>query len=65
VTIPSVTNAGTRENPIAAAEILVDGKVETPFQKILTSSGYYMRGDGNFVDFQKNGVRELSFIVNP
>ncbi len=50
--VPNVTNAGNIENPIAAAELLLDFKIETPLFKQRSTRSYYVRGDGMFVDLQ-------------
>lgn len=46
--VPSITNAGTQQSPIAAAELLLSWKVTTVLQHEQTSSSYYVRGDGYF-----------------
>ncbi len=52
VTIPSVTNAGTTQSPIAAAEVLVKWDVDTVINHEEQSADYYVRGDGTFQTLQ-------------
>ncbi|MBU6374562.1 MAG: hypothetical protein KGQ59_01070 [Bdellovibrionales bacterium] len=51
--IAAVSNAGTREDPIAAAELLISSRVKTTLTHLENSESYYLRGDGSFVDLQK------------
>jgi len=46
--VPSITNAGSTKNPIAAAELLIDATVKTPLNTSRVSASYYVRGDGLF-----------------
>ena len=51
-TIPSITNAGTTQSPLAAAEILVKWDIDTVINHIEQSADYYVRGDGTFQALQ-------------
>jgi len=51
--VPTITNAGSSENPTAAAEVLVSSKVRTPLTHLDNTESYYVRGDGTFVDLQQ------------
>jgi hypothetical protein len=53
VEVPSVTNAGTSINPIAAMEVTVSWKVDTILRHSEGSSSYYVRGDGSFQDLSE------------
>jgi len=55
-TIPTVLNAGTKADPIGAAEILLKWNVRTVMSHIDQSGSYYVRGDGKFVDLS-NGTK--------
>lgn len=46
--VPSITNAGSTQNPIAAAELLIDATVKTPLNTARMSASYYVKGDGMF-----------------
>ncbi len=46
--IPVVTNAGTRGNPVAAAQVNVSWTVDTVLKHQQQSASYYVRGDGAF-----------------
>ncbi len=48
--VPSVTNAGTHEDPIGAAQLQVEWKVNTVMKSEQGSQSYYIRGDGEFMD---------------
>ncbi len=48
VSIPGVTNAGTSESPMAAAEIQVNWSVDNWSKHIEGSQSYYVRADGYF-----------------
>jgi len=52
--IPSVTNAGTADNPIGAVEMLVSWKVDTMLRHREGSSSFYIKGDGSFVDLSED-----------
>ena len=52
VSIPSVTNAGTTENPVAGAQLLIDSKVSTVMNTLQQTESYYVRGDGLFKSLQ-------------
>jgi hypothetical protein len=52
VSIPSLTNAGTADDPIAAAQLLLDSKISTVMNTLQSSSSYYVRGDGGFKSLQ-------------
>lgn len=51
--IPTIMNAGTTENPTAAAEILISSSVRTPLTSLDNTESYYVRGDGAFADLQQ------------
>ncbi|MEN9722634.1 MAG: hypothetical protein RJB38_620 [Pseudomonadota bacterium] len=53
VTIPTISNAGTSENPKAGVELLISSKVRTPMTLIDNSESYYVRGDGLFANLQE------------
>jgi hypothetical protein len=53
VTVPSVTNAGTRENPVGAAQLVINWKVNTVLKDTRTSQAYYMTGLGEFSDLDQ------------
>jgi hypothetical protein len=46
--VPSITNAGTLEAPMAAAEVLVNWSLDNYAKHIEGSQSYYVRGDGYF-----------------
>ena len=48
--VPNITNAGTSESPMAAAEILVNWSLDNYAKHIEGSQSYYVRGDGYFED---------------
>jgi hypothetical protein len=48
VSVPSITNAGTSESPMAAAEILVSWSLDNYAKHIEGSQSFYIRGDGYF-----------------
>ena len=50
--IPTITNSGTTDNPVAAAELLISSQVRTVLSHLDNSESYYVRGDGKFVDLQ-------------
>ena len=52
VSVPSVTNAGSSTNPIAAAQLLIDSKVSTIINTSQNTESYYVRGDGMFKSMQ-------------
>ncbi len=49
VSIPVIMNHGTREAPIAGAEVLVDWTIETPLKSSRSTSSYAVRGDGQLL----------------
>lgn len=51
--IPTVANAGSTVNPMAAAEVLISSQIRTPLTHLDNTESYYVRGDGFFVDLQK------------
>lgn len=48
--VPNVTNAGSSEDPIAAAELMLRYTVKTTLKHSEVTSSFYVRGDGNFKD---------------
>ncbi len=50
---PSITNAGTLENPVAGAELMIDATVKTVLNTAQMTASYYVRGDGLFKDMQE------------
>jgi hypothetical protein len=44
--VPSITNVGTLESPIAGAEVLVKWKLKTVLKSSENSSSFFIRGDG-------------------
>ncbi|MFN7684285.1 MAG: hypothetical protein ACK5QT_02615 [Oligoflexia bacterium] len=48
VSMPSITNAGSLERPLAAAELLIDASVTTIMNTLQMTQSYYVRGDGMF-----------------
>jgi hypothetical protein len=50
VSVPGVTNAGTAQAPLAAAEIQVSWTLESTDKHVEGSQSYYVRGDGYFED---------------
>lgn len=46
--VPAVANAGTKENPLAQAEILVRWNVKTVVKEARTTASFFVRGDGTF-----------------
>lgn len=46
--VPSVTNAGTRLDPVAGMLVTVDWKMQTPLRETDGAQSYYVRGDGLF-----------------
>src|SRR5207245_463280 len=48
--IPNVTNAGTTDQPVAAAEVQLQWTVKTVMKEDRQSTSYYVRGDGYFKD---------------
>jgi len=48
--VPNITNAGSRSNPIAAAEVLLKWQVDTMVKHEEQSASFYIRGDGGFQD---------------
>lgn len=51
-TVASITNAGSRKNPIAAVEIQMQWTLDTIFKHDERSFSYYVRGDGVFQEVQ-------------
>ncbi|MGK5084718.1 hypothetical protein WDW37_15600 [Bdellovibrionota bacterium FG-1] len=49
--VPSITNAGTSANPIAAAEVLLNWKVDTAVKHDERTISFYVRGDGVFSSY--------------
>lgn len=52
VSVPSVSNAGSSTNPVAAAQLLIDSKVSTIINTSQNTESYYVRGDGMFKSMQ-------------
>jgi len=50
--VPNVVNMGTAENPIAAAELLLDIKVSTLFSSDDVSMNYFVKGDGSIQEIK-------------
>jgi len=50
--IPTIANAGSTKNPVAAAEVLISSKIRTPLAHLDNTESYYVRADGAFVDLQ-------------
>ena len=48
--VPSVTNAGTNLDPLAAAELLVKWSIDNPINHAESTESYYVRGDGILKD---------------
>jgi hypothetical protein len=46
--IPNVHNAGTSNDPVAAAEVMVSWNIDTPLTHREESELYYVKGDGEF-----------------
>lgn len=53
--VPSVTNAGSAENPVGAAQLLLSWKVSTPLKHSQNTQSFYVQGDGQFLDLS-NGT---------
>lgn len=51
-TVPSVTNAGTKSDPIAAMELQMQWSVSTMVKSMEQTENYYIRGDGQFSSLQ-------------
>jgi hypothetical protein len=54
--VVSVTNAGSKENPLAAVELSLDWSVETTLKHMGQSVRYYIRGDGLFKNLSDGTV---------
>jgi hypothetical protein len=50
--IPTLLNHGTREAPVAGAEINVDWVIETPLKYSRNTTSYAVRGDGPMIALQ-------------
>lgn len=48
--VVNVTNAGTHDSPVAAAEVMFSWSVDTILKHSEGSSSYYVKGDGYFQD---------------
>jgi hypothetical protein len=46
--VPSITNAGTKADPIAAMQVQLQWSVDTIMKHIQNTANYYVRGDGQF-----------------
>jgi hypothetical protein len=51
--VPSVTNSGTATDPVGAAQILLNWKVDTVLKHIENTQSYYVQGDGGFTDLSQ------------
>jgi hypothetical protein len=51
VEVPSITNAGTSEHPIAAAQVVVQWSIDTILSHVEASQMHYVRGDGELQTF--------------
>jgi len=51
-TVASITNAGSRKNPVAAVEIQMQWTLDTMLAHDERSFTYYVRGDGDFQEIQ-------------
>ena len=49
-TIPAVTNAGSSVSPVAGMQMQLQWTVDSPLKHSESTSSYYIRGDGAFVD---------------
>lgn len=49
-TVPSVVNAGTSREPVAAMELLMKWSVDTVLRHSESSASFYVRGDGEFLN---------------
>jgi len=52
VTIPSITNAGSLDSPMAAAEVVVQWTIDDVLKHQQQAQTYYVRGDGSFEALQ-------------
>lgn len=52
----SVTNAGTKENPLAAMEVNMNWSVETVLKHMGQTVRYYIRGDGLFKNLSDGSI---------
>lgn len=50
VTVPSVVNMGNSTDPMAGMELMVHWKVDTVMKHSESSTSYFVKGDGSFVD---------------
>jgi hypothetical protein len=48
--VPVITNAGTHQSPIAAAQVEVNWKVDTVLRSIQKGQAFYVRADGQMID---------------
>lgn len=48
--VPSVTNAGTSAEPVAAMELLMKWSVDTVLKHSESTASFYVRGDGQFLN---------------
>ena len=49
-TVPSVVNSGTKQNPVASAQLVMKWSVDTVLRHMESSTAYVVRGDGTFED---------------
>lgn len=47
--VPSVSNSGSSDNPVASAEVHMKFSVSTALKKDSQEHAYYMKGDGSFM----------------
>ena len=52
VSIPTIYNSGTSGDPLAAAQIVITTKLQSPLTSLQTSETYEVRGDGTFRNLQ-------------
>lgn len=48
--VPNVVNVGTKESPIAGAEVVLKWTATDPLQKFENSAVFFVRGDGSYKD---------------
>ena len=58
VDVPQVVNVGSRNRPLAGAELLLSWRVATVMKESHQSMSYFVQGDGRFYDLNRRRERE-------